>query len=240
MRSKFGQFCPVALACEVLAERWTPLILRELLAGSDQFNALHRGIPRISRPLLAKRLRELEKAGVVARTKGRYRLTESGHEVRSVIEALGTWGQRWTSRVRRDTLDPSFLMWNIRRRIALDQLPQRRVVVAFDFKAVPAAYRGHRAFWLLLEAGQAELCVDDPGYEVDLGVDAELAALTEVWLGDISLQDATRAGRVRISGARELARAFPGWLMLSGFAAVPRGKLVGAIGLEPTTPTMSR
>jgi DNA-binding HxlR family transcriptional regulator len=222
--SGFGQFCPVAVACEVLAERWTPLILRELLAGTDQFNALHRGIPKISRPLLAKRLRELEKAGVVARENGRYRLTEAGAEVRAVIEALGTWGQRWTARVRRDTLDPSFLMWNVRRRIALDRLPSRRVVVCFDFLAVPRAYRGHRTFWLMLEPGQAELCVDDPGYEVDLHVDAEVAALAEVWLGDMSLQGAVRLGRVRISGARELARAFPAWLMLSGFAGVPRAK----------------
>jgi len=223
VQSGFGQFCPVAVACEVLAERWTPLILRELLAGSDQFNALHRGIPKISRPLLAKRLRDLEKAGVVAREKGRYRLTEAGAEVRAVIDALGTWGQRWTSRVRRDTLDPSFLMWNLRRCIALDRLPPRRVVVCFDFMAVPRAYRGHRTFWLVLESRQAELRVDDPGCEADLHIDAEVAALAEVWLGDIPLQAAMRAGRVRISGERELARAFPGWLLLSGFAAVPRG-----------------
>jgi len=212
MTSSFGQFCPVAVACEVLSERWTLLILRELLAGSEQFNVVHRGIPRISRPLLAKRLRELEKAGVVAREKGRYRLTDAGREVQSVIEALGTWGQRWTARVRRDTLDPSFLMWNVRRRIALERLPARRVVVRFDFRGIPASYRGYRAFWLVLDPAQAEVCIDDPGYDVDLYVDAELAAMAQVWLGDITLQNATRLGSVRLIGPRELARAFPGWL----------------------------
>ena len=239
MKSGFGQFCPVAVTCEVLAERWTLLILRELLAGSEQFNAVHRGIPKISRPLLAKRLRELEKAGIVVRENGRYHLSDAGRELRSVIDALGIWGQRWTARVRRDTLDASFLMWNMRRRIALERLPPRRVVVRFDFRGIPPAYRGYRTFWLLLEPTQADVCVDDPGYFVDLHVDAELAAMAAVWLGDSTLQSATRLGRVRVSGPRELARAFPGWLKLSSFAAVPRGKLVGAIGLEPTTPTMS-
>jgi DNA-binding HxlR family transcriptional regulator len=228
MRSGFGQFCPVAIACEVVAERWTPIILRELLAGADQFNALHRGIPRISRPLLAKRLRELEKAGVISAqplpgARGhRYRLTDAGQELRSVVDALGAWGQRWTARVRRDTLDPRFLMWNMRRRIALDRLPARRVVVRFQFTAVPEAQRAHRLFWLVLQPAQADLCIDDPGHEVDLYVEAELAAMAAVWLGDITLAQALRERRVRLSGARELVRAFPTWLMLSRFAAVPR------------------
>jgi DNA-binding HxlR family transcriptional regulator len=228
MKSGFGQFCPVAIACEVVAERWTPIILRELLAGADQFNALHRGIPRISRPLLAKRLRDLEKAGVIATQplpggRGyRYRLTESGQELRSVVDALGTWGQRWTARVRRDTLDPRFLMWNMRRRIAVERLPARRVVVEFLFSAVPEALRAHRRFWLVLQPAQVDLCVDDPGYDVDLYVECEIAAMAAVWLGDLALTEAVRARRVRMSGARELVRAFPDWLMLSRFAAVQR------------------
>lgn len=224
----FGQFCPVAIACEIVGERWTPLILRELLAGADQFNALHRGIPRISRPLLAKRLRDLEKAGVVAAQplpagRGyRYRLTPAGEELRSVIDALGAWGQRWTTRVRRDTLDPQFLMWNMRRRIVHELLPPRRVVVRFHFTGLPAAHRVHRIFWLLLEPTQAELCVEDPGYEVDLHVEAQMAAMAEVWLGERSLQSALQLGHVTMTGPRELQRAFPTWLRLSRFAAVAR------------------
>jgi len=228
MRSGFGQFCPVAIASEVVGERWTPIILRELLAGADQFNTLHRGIPRISRPLLAKRLRELEKAGVISAAplpgaRGRrYRLTEAGEELRSVVDALGTWGQRWTARVRRDTLDARFLMWNMRRRIALERLPARRVVVRFHFTALPEAQHAHRMFWLLLQPSQADLCVEDPGHEVDLYVEAELPAMAAIWLGDSTLAQEVRQRRVRLSGPRELVRAFPTWLKLSRFAAVPR------------------
>lgn len=224
----FGQFCPVAVACQIFAERWTPIILRELLAGSDRFNDLHRGIPLISRPLLTRRLMDLEKAGVIvreplARSRGyRYRLTPAGEEFRAVIEELGAWGQRWTTRVDRDNLDAGFLMWNIRRRIALDRLPARRVVVQFKFSGVAAARPGYRIFWLLLQRTQVELCVADPGFDVDLYVAADLASMAKVWLGDITFEMARRSGAVQLTGPLELRRAFPSWLMLSHFAAVPR------------------
>jgi DNA-binding HxlR family transcriptional regulator len=228
MKPGYGQFCPVAVACEVFAERWTPIILRTLFLGADRFNELHRGVPLISRPLLAQRLRDLEKAGVITMapdTTGRghrYRLTQAGEEFRSVIEALGNWGQRWTVRVERDNLDAGFLTWNMRQRIALDRLPARRVVVQLKFRGVPVSKRGPRTFWLVLERKQADLCVDDPGFEVDLCVDADLATMVKVWLGDISFESASRAGGVRVTGPRELARAFPSWLLLSHFAGVPR------------------
>ena len=228
MKEGFGQFCPVAVACEVFAERWTPIILRELFAGSTQFNQIHRGIPLISRALLARRLRDLEAAGVVSREaltdhRGyRYSLTEAGKEFRPVIEALGTWGQRWTVRVQRKNLDAGFLMWNVRRRIAPDLLPERRLVVSFRFSGAPSSYRGSRAFWLLLERGQVDVCVEDPGFEVDVYVEADLAAMTAVWLGDIPLESAVRAGDIRMTGPRALTKAFPSWLMLSHFARVPR------------------
>ncbi len=224
----FGQFCPVAVACQVFAERWTPIILRELLSGSDRFNDLHRGIPLISRPLLARRLVELEKAGVVVREplahgRGyRYRLTQAGQEFRTVIEELGAWGQRWTTRIERDTLDADFLMWNIRRRIALDRLPARRVSVRFKFSGLPATRPAHRIFWLLLQRTEVDVCVEDPGFEVDLYVDADLAAMAKVWLGDITFEMARRSGALQLTGPLELRRAFPSWLMLSHFAAVPR------------------
>ena len=228
MRSGFGQFCPVAVACEIFAERWTPIILRELFAGSDHFNQIHRGIPLISRALLARRLRDLEAAGVITREpmpgeRGhRYALTEAGKEFRPVIEGLGHWGQRWTVRVQRQNLDAGFLMWNVRRRIARELLPERRIVVCFGFSAVPATYRGARTFWLVLDREQVELCIEDPGFEVDLHVEAELAAMTGVWLGDMSFDNALAAGTVRVIGPRAMAKAFPAWLMLSHFAKVPR------------------
>jgi DNA-binding HxlR family transcriptional regulator len=227
MDKGFGQFCPVAVACEIFAARWTPMILRELLAGSHQFNELHRGLPAMSRALLARRLRELEAAGVVkreaSRGKGvRYGLTEAGLEFRSVLEPLGAWGQRWAQPAARRNLDPEFLMWNMRRRIALDQLPPRRIVVQLDFRGVPAEHRGYRVFWLVLTSAEADLCVKDPGFDVDVYVDARIDAMVHVWLGDTTWRSAVRDGSVRIAGARELVKAFPSWLLLSRFADVPR------------------
>lgn len=228
MKSGFGQFCPVSVACEVFAERWTPIILRELFAGAQQFNEIHRGIPLISRPLLASRLRRLEAAGVITREplpagRGhRYCLTEAGKEFHPVIEGLGTWGQRWTVRVDRHNLDPGFLMWNMRRRIAVDRLPPRRVVVRFKFSGVAPRYRGPRIFWLMLERTQTELCIEDPGFEADLYVEADLAAMAKVWLGDVPFESVVRSKEVRLVGSRELVKMFPSWLQLSHFAGVPR------------------
>jgi DNA-binding HxlR family transcriptional regulator len=227
MKGGFGEFCPVAMACEVFAERWTPLILRELLAGSHHFNEIHRYIPRISRALLARRLRQLEMAGIITSApgdkgkRGQYHLTEAGQEFRAVIDALGAWGQRWTIRIQPQNLDAMLFMWNVRRRIALDRLPERRVVVHFHF-AVPAAHRGPRTFWLVLERAGVDLCLTDPGFDVDIHVEAGLAAMAKVWLGDISFSEATRAKKIELSGPPALTRQFPSWLLLSRFAAVPR------------------
>lgn len=224
----FGQFCPIAMACEVFAERWTPIILRELFAGSHRFNEIHRCIPLISRPLLARRLRDLEAAGVIRSTphvKGKpreYHLTESGMEFRPAVQALGTWGQRWTVRVQPDKLDSGLLMWNIRRRIALDRLPPRRVVAQFEFRGVPSGRSMLNKCWLILERSGCEVCLSDPGFEVDLYIDADLASMARVWLGDLKFAEAVREKKVRVSGASALVKEFPGWLLLSHYAAVPR------------------
>lgn len=151
-----------------------------------------------------------------------YHLTEAGREFHAAIEALGARGQRWTVRIERDNLDPGFLMWNVRRRIALDQLPPRRTVVRFKYSGVPVRCSGPRLFWLLLERTQADLCIKDSGFEVDLYVEADLAEMAKIWLGDITFEHALRSGQVHLSGSRELAQAFPGWLLLSHFADVPR------------------
>lgn len=222
MKTVYGQFCPVAVASEIFAERWTPLILRELVLGSRRFNDIHRGVPRMSRTLLAQRLRELAAAGIVQSAAGSYELTPSGVELGEVVVRLGEWGQRWGSPVRRDRLDPRVLMWDMRRRIAVDRLPAPRVVARFDFRALPAACRRSRTFWLVLEQPQADLCVTDPGFEVDLYVDADVAQLARVWLGEMPIGEAMRAGDIRLSGTSEVVRAFPSWLLLSTLAAVPR------------------
>jgi DNA-binding HxlR family transcriptional regulator len=224
----YGQFCPVAVAAEVFAQRWTPLILRELCAGRCHFNEIHRGIPLISRSLLTSRLRWLESAGVltsVTAGAGRvrqYRLTEAGAEFKAAIDALGTWGQRWSVRVDRQNLDADFLMWQLHHRLARDRLPEQRVVVLFSFSGVPRKRRGPNKYWLVLERPEVELCLTDPGHEVDLFVEADLRAFAHVWLGDAPLGAAVRDRAIRLSGPRQLVQAFPGWLLLSRFAAVPR------------------
>jgi DNA-binding HxlR family transcriptional regulator len=221
MKTAYGQFCPVAVASEIFAERWTPIILRELVLGSGKFNDIHRGVPRMSRALLAKRLRKLIESGVIRSADGEYRLTPSGEELGEVVVRLGEWGQRWAEPVRRANLDSRLLMWDMRRRIALDRLPDRRVVVRFDFRGVPPG-RCPKVFWLLLTRAEADLCIVEPGYEVDLFVEADLAAFSRVWLGEVPMRQMIREGGIKLSGAREPVRDFPSWLLLSTLAAVPR------------------
>ncbi|MGH7305418.1 MAG: winged helix-turn-helix transcriptional regulator [Candidatus Rokuibacteriota bacterium] len=222
----YGQFCPVAVACEVFAERWTPLILRELFAGSRRFSEIRRGMPLISRALLTQRLRHLEDVGVIeSRPAGRgheYRLSQAGAEFHGVIEGLGAWGQRWIhGRASAENLDAMLLMWNIRRRLAVDRLPDRRIVVRFDFRGVPTG-RGPATSWLVASRSEVDVCLKDQGFGIDLVVGADLTVFTRVWLGDISFEQAVRSRGVRLDGPRDLVRAFPGWLLLSHYAGVAR------------------
>ncbi len=235
----YGQFCPVAKACEVVAERWTPLILRELLCGSHRFGELQNGLPLISRTLLSHRLRELEDAGVirsVPKSSGRgrvYLLTKAGEELRPIIMGLGEWGQRWTREFRREHLDASLLMWDIRRRLDRDRLPAERTVVRFDFLNVPRHQHTRRTWWLVLEQSDVDLCLKDPGYDVNLRVTADLEAFVKVWMGDIRLTDAIGTGQVTLDGPRRLLQAFPGWLKLNVLAGVKRPANPGSRAATP-------
>ena len=222
MKSVYGQFCPVAVASEIFAERWTPVILRELVLGSRRFNDIQRGVPKISRALLVKRLRELALHGIISNEGGEYTLTDAGQELGEVVVHLGTWGARWTAPARRDRLDAKLLTWDMRRRIAVDRLPEKRVVVRFDFRGVPAGHKAPKTYWLVLERPEVDLCIIEPGFEVDIFVDADLASLTKVWLGEVPIRQAIREGGIRLSGDRQGVRDFPSWLLLSTLAAVPR------------------
>lgn len=223
-RRGYGQFCPVAKGAEIFAERWTPLILRELLCGSRRFNRLRKGLPRMSPSLLSKRLTELERAGVVERRGDEeapeYHLTRAGEELRPVVEALGVWGKRWTrSELEREDLDPGLLLWDMRRRAVKEKLPARRVVARFELPEEPSR---ERLWWMVFDRPQVDLCLDDPGYPVDLRITAELEALTGVWLGDLDLAGCLKAGSVVLEGPAKLRRRFPEWLGLSLFAGVER------------------
>ncbi|MGH8072338.1 MAG: winged helix-turn-helix transcriptional regulator [Candidatus Entotheonellia bacterium] len=218
----YGQYCPVAKAAEILAERWTPLVVRELLHGSHHFNDLRRGVPLVSASLLSQRLKELEWAGVVVRRQepeGRsytYHLTPAGEALRPIIEALGIWGQRFVhSNFEPQDLDPRLLMWDMRRSIRADLLPPRRVLIRFEFPDQPA---NKRCWWLLKERDDLDLCLQDPGFDVDLTVSVDLRTMTRVWLGDLAIADALRTGALTLKGSAVLRLSFPDWIGLSIFA----------------------
>lgn len=223
----YGQFCTVARGAEVIGQRWTPLVVRELLCGSTRFNDIHRGLPRISRSLLTDRLRTLEEVGVVRRvTTGsgvEYRLTSAGEELRPIVMALGHWGARWIgSRLKRDQLDAGFLMWDIRRFMKVEECPRGRcIVIHFRLRDAPA---GERVWWLVVSGGEVDLCREDPGQEVTLVVDSTLRALTEVWTGDRDHEDAVRARTIRVVGAPSDTLALWRWLGRSVFAESRAGR----------------
>ncbi len=224
MESSYGQFCTVARGAEALCERWTPLVLRELLCGSKRFNDLHRGVPRMSTSLLTQRLKRLEEFGIVQRAAAgkvwEYSLTAAGEELRPIVMALGHWGARWIgSRLRAEELDAGLLMWDIRRFARIAEFPSRTVVIHFRFRD---ARTGERVWWLVVEDGAADLCRDDPGRELTLVVDATVRALTEIWAGERTPQQALQARELRVDGASPDAQDLWRWLGTSAFAPTRR------------------
>jgi DNA-binding HxlR family transcriptional regulator len=221
--STYGQFCPVAKAMELLDERWTLLVVRELLQGSAHFNDLRRGVPKMSPALLSKRLKSLTRAGLVERTEigGRstYSLTECGQELSGVVDALGAWGVRWIGDLGDDDLDPHLLMWDMQRHIPIDTWPRARTAVAFELTGVaPKASR----WWLVVAEGRADICDFDPGYDVAATVSTNLRTLTQIWRGDTSWSRALLDGNAAISGTADARRALPRWIGQSKIAAIPR------------------
>jgi DNA-binding HxlR family transcriptional regulator len=225
MRQEYGQFCPVALASEVLAERWTFLVVRELLAGARRFNEIRRGVPRLSATLLKQRLQTLEAEGIVERGRSArhpavgYELTPAGVALKPVIAAVGEWGQRWARDIEAKDLDPRWLVWAMHRRLNTAAMPPGRTVIEFEFVDAPATAR---RFWLVHRAGTVDVCIKDPGHEPDVRVATPLRPWAEIWRGLRPLKAALRSGVVRLEGRAELRRAFPQWLKLSVFAPVGR------------------
>lgn len=217
----YGQFCSIAKALEVMGERWTPLILRELICGSSRYSEIHRGIPRISPALLSKRLNDLERSGVIARdlSTGGYALTKAGWELQPVIEQLGIWGQRWVrGQLSEADSDPDLLMWDMRRRIDLTRIPETQSCLKFEFLGQPES---KRHYWIVGDRRGLELCITDPGYPVDLYITTDARTMTLVWNGDLPLRRMIEDGRIELHGPAALCKAFPGWLQLNMFAGVP-------------------
>jgi len=222
MRS-YAQYCPVAKASEILGDRWTLLIVRELLGGAIGFNELQRGLPGISRSVLTDRMRALERAEVIERRtgpKGRtleYRLTSAGRDLQPVVQAIGEWGATWSfTEPRPEELDPDLLIVWMARHVDRQRLPRGRTVIRFEFRDPK------RRYWMVLEPAEVSVCLQHPGFETDLEVTADTATLYRVYLGRAELGGAIRAGQLTMSGSRTLQRGFVHWFTWSAFAAASR------------------
>lgn len=208
MRS-YREYCPIARASEIVAERWTPLVVRNLLYGCRTFSEIARGVPAMSRSLLIKRLKELERAGIVTKlAAGGYELTSAGADLAAVIEALGHWGERWLE-VTTEHTDPGFVLWSwARYYIDVDKLPSSRTLVEFTFPEEPPT---NRRYWLLAEGGSAELCYAHPGGDPDVFVVATSDAFTRWHVGALEWRRALAEGSIQVTGATRLARTLPLW-----------------------------
>jgi DNA-binding HxlR family transcriptional regulator len=218
MKSGYGEFCPIAKASEIFATRWTPLVLRELMLGAHSFNDIHRGVPLMSRTLLTERLRRLEENGIIVRRIHpddpgcEYWLTPSGEAFHDVLRDLSRWGLAHArDRLTADDLNPGLLMWRMRKRVDTSVLPERRVVIRFEFSGVSRSRTALRIMWLILERTGVDICFKDPGCTVDLTVRSDVATLVRLYLGHVNWQEV--AGKaVSIEGDRQMARQLPIWL----------------------------
>jgi len=224
MRS-YGQYCPVAQALELIGDRWTLLIIRDMLTGTMHFNEIIRGLPGLSRALLAKRLKQLEIAGIVEKQSvddGRqttaYTLTEAGQDLREVINALLVWGTTWSfGDPREEDLDPLLLMWWIRNRVQFENLPDDRITIQFDFYAPRCD-----SYWLVMTKDDVELCVTSPGFEVNVMVSADLRTFFKVWLGKQNYTEAVQEDQINLEGSPKWTQAFPDWFAWSAAAPAVR------------------
>jgi DNA-binding HxlR family transcriptional regulator len=217
----YGQYCPIARGAEIFAERWTPLIIRNLHLGCETFGAILEGAPGLSRTLLTQRLEQLERLGIVAsapKSHGRghcYQLTDAGHDLFTVCQTLGEWGARWLE-IAPENLDPFVALWSMCNALRPDRLPDRRVVIRFDF----TGFLPHERYWLLLEHGETEICKTYSGLDEDLYVTAEAESFVKWHAGQLSWTDATRDSRIQLDGPSWLVRAFPTWNARSTFAHI--------------------
>lgn len=220
----YGQFCPVAKAAEIFCERWTALILREMSTGSTRFSQLQRGVPLMSPTLLSKRLRELEAEGIIERRRAAgdrahsYHLSEAGAEFVPLVDALGRWGQRWSRReLAESEIDLGLLLWSVEKSARADAFGKGRAVIRFEFTDQP---EGKRLWWFVNENGRCQMCVQDPGFEVDIYVAASLPDMIHVARGDISVAAAMAANRLEVIGPRRLTGRLAAWLDINPWAGI--------------------
>jgi DNA-binding HxlR family transcriptional regulator len=231
----YGQYCPIARGAEIFGERWTPLIIRNLYLGCGSFSEILAGAPGLSRTLLSQRLRQLERQGVVEsapKSAGRghhYELTSAGRDLFKVCQSLGEWGARWLD-IAPENLDPFVALWSMCNALRRDRLPDRRVVIRFDFSG-----RRNERYWLLIEHGDTEICKTYPGLDEDLYITAEAEAFVKWHAGQLTWAQATREDRIQLDGSPSLARAFPSWNARSMFAHIrPVSRASNPAGRNPS------
>lgn len=220
--NRYGQYCPIAKALELLGEKWTLLILREMLNGRSRFGELQRGLPRLSPALLTKRLKQLETSGLVVRrpvetgTGASYHLTEAGQEAAPIIQQLGLWGIRWAdARIAREEATGQLLMEDVRRCLDTNALPGRHCAMRFELRLSP----GSESWWLITSGREVDLCDTDPGHEIDVFIEAELQGLVDYWFGRSTLRDLRRRGSLTIRGRSTYVRTLGAWLGRSALVA---------------------
>lgn len=218
--ANYADYCPISVGVDVLGDRWTPLVVRELMVGASRFNEIHRGIPRISRTLLAQRLRQLERRGLVSRETGgpgrpgRYVLTPAGQSLTPIVWAMGQWAAEWVfGDPTEEDCDGLSLLWRLHQHAVAAKLPDKRTVVHLLLTG-PGAAEG----WLGVERGAMSVCKDDPGYDVDLAVEADTGQMQRWLVGLVPFRDLVADGHARMIGPSRLARAFPTWFDTSMFA----------------------
>ncbi len=225
MNKGYGQYCPLALAVEMLCQRWTVLVISRLFDGCTKFNDIHRGLPRMSPSMLSQRLSELEQAGLIKRRKQRgqnghtYHLTPCGQDLEEIVMQMAIWGQRWARDMSNDDLDPAFLAWSMHLRIDASAIPLGQTVMEFQFSGTD---KGEDRFWLIKQDDQVQMCLKDPGLETDLLIEADLRVFVEAWRGFRDLRREIKSRRIRLQGPPELKRDFPNWLLLSSLAQYQR------------------
>ena len=223
--SSYGQYCPLALAAELLCRRWTILIISRVIDGCTTFSDIHRGVPRISPSLLSTRLSELEHAGIVRRrrmsneTRYLYEPTQAALDLADLIDRMAIWGQQWSRDMNMDDLDPAFLAWSMSLRMNTEAMPPGRTVIGFEFSGTPTEFA---RFWLVNNDGKVDMCLKNPGYDTDLLVRSDLRCFVEAWRGFRDLKREIQNGNIVVSGAPKLTRDFPGWLLLSALAPYQR------------------
>jgi len=232
--SRYGQYCPLALAAEVLCERWNLLILARINDGACRFSAIHRGVPKISATLLARWLEALEAAGLLLRTpletgRGRhYQLTEAGQDLAPLIDGIAVWGQKWARDMRIDDLDPEFLLYSLHKRLNCRAMPAGQTVIEFQFSGAPTSCR---MFWLVHCDGVVDMCLKHPGFDVDLVVRSDLRRFIECWRGIRELRREIASGAIAVEGPGALVKQVPDWFLLSAFAGIERKRAGAEKGL---------